>query len=278
MTGAVVGLVCITPAAGFVRPLSALVFGVLGSCSSFFAIKYLKRGIADTLDAFFCHGVAGTIGTVRARTARTHNATLSYSTHTHSRTRSHKIPHSLLTARTQKRARARQTHATNSRSTHTPHSHAARTRRTHTYTHTQVLVGFFSEAKANPAAPNGVFFDASGTGGRLLGEQTLAAFVTAVWSFAFTFVFLTICKFVPFVGLRPSEEHESIGLDESMHGQKAYELPSEEPAEELVAVIDVDSSVRKGTSPGSVRPPSPGDAGVVFAVPIATPTEEVVSC
>jgi hypothetical protein len=143
---------------------------------------------------------------------------------------------------------------------------------------TQVLVGFFSETKANPAAPNGVFFDASGTGGKLLGEQTLAAFVTAVWSFAFTFVFLTGCKFVPFVGLRPSEEHESIGLDESMHGQKAYELPSEEPAEELVAVVDVDSSVRKGTSSGNVQPPSPADAGVVFAVPIATPTEEVVSC
>lgn len=64
MTGAVCGLATVTPAAGFVRPLSALVFGFLGSSISFFAIKHLKRGIADTLDCFFCHGISGVVGVI----------------------------------------------------------------------------------------------------------------------------------------------------------------------------------------------------------------------
>jgi len=66
MTGAVVGLATITPAAGFVRPLSALVFGVTGAIVSFFSVKYLKTGwgIADTLDCFFCHGTSGVVGVV----------------------------------------------------------------------------------------------------------------------------------------------------------------------------------------------------------------------
>lgn len=44
MTGTVVGLATITPAAGFVRPLSALAFGAVGSTVSFLAVRYAKRG------------------------------------------------------------------------------------------------------------------------------------------------------------------------------------------------------------------------------------------
>ena len=64
-TGAVVGLVAITPAAGLVSPAYALIIGVLGATGSFFAVRYKKVFRADdVLDVFACHGVAGIIGAV----------------------------------------------------------------------------------------------------------------------------------------------------------------------------------------------------------------------
>ncbi len=63
-TGAVAGLVAITPAAGFVGIGGALVTGVLVSLVSFFAVSIIKPrlGYDDTLDAFGVHGVGGIIG------------------------------------------------------------------------------------------------------------------------------------------------------------------------------------------------------------------------
>ncbi|HET7456881.1 MAG TPA: ammonium transporter [Gemmatimonadaceae bacterium] len=62
-TGAVVGLVAITPAAGYVTPLAALAIGALGACASFAAIRFRSRTrIDDALDVFACHGVAGIVG------------------------------------------------------------------------------------------------------------------------------------------------------------------------------------------------------------------------
>jgi Amt family ammonium transporter len=62
-TGAVVGLVAITPAAGFVTPLSALVIGSLGAAASYAAVQWRSRtSIDDALDVFACHGVAGVVG------------------------------------------------------------------------------------------------------------------------------------------------------------------------------------------------------------------------
>ncbi|MBL0940672.1 MAG: ammonium transporter [Gemmatimonadaceae bacterium] len=64
-TGAVVGLVAITPAAGFVTPLSALAMGTLAVPFSFFALHYRpKTRLDDTLDVLACHGVAGVTGAV----------------------------------------------------------------------------------------------------------------------------------------------------------------------------------------------------------------------
>ncbi len=64
-TGAVVGLVAITPAAGFVSPLSAIAIGALAAPCSFFALQYRsKTKVDDTLDVFACHGVAGIVGAV----------------------------------------------------------------------------------------------------------------------------------------------------------------------------------------------------------------------
>jgi Amt family ammonium transporter len=64
-TGAVVGLVAITPGAGFVTPLSALLMGALAVPFSFFALHFRpKTRLDDTLDVFACHGVAGIMGAV----------------------------------------------------------------------------------------------------------------------------------------------------------------------------------------------------------------------
>lgn len=63
-TGAVAGLVAITPAAGFVTPLSAIIIGMLVGvvCYTSVAVIKLKFGYDDSLDAFGVHGVGGTLG------------------------------------------------------------------------------------------------------------------------------------------------------------------------------------------------------------------------
>lgn len=63
-TGAVVGLVAITPGAGFVSLWSAIVIGALVSPCCYFFISVIKHkfGFDDALDAFGCHGVGGIFG------------------------------------------------------------------------------------------------------------------------------------------------------------------------------------------------------------------------
>jgi Amt family ammonium transporter len=65
-SGAVAGLVCITPAAGFVGLMPALIMGVAVSCGCYFACTTLKAKFKydDSLDAFGVHGVGGTIGAI----------------------------------------------------------------------------------------------------------------------------------------------------------------------------------------------------------------------
>jgi ammonium transporter, Amt family len=62
-SGAVAGLVAITPASGFVGPMAAILIGAVVSPLCFFAIQLKSRlGYDDTLDAFGVHGVGGTWG------------------------------------------------------------------------------------------------------------------------------------------------------------------------------------------------------------------------
>jgi len=62
-SGAVAGMVAITPAAGYVTPLSALLLGALAAAASFAAVRYRPRlGLDDSLDVFAVHGVAATLG------------------------------------------------------------------------------------------------------------------------------------------------------------------------------------------------------------------------
>ena len=63
ITGAVVGLVAITPAAGYVTPLSAMAIGALAAPISFYAIKFRqRRNLDESLDVWACHGIGGTWG------------------------------------------------------------------------------------------------------------------------------------------------------------------------------------------------------------------------
>ena len=64
ITGSVAGLVAITPAAGFVTPMSALAIGLIAGFVCYFMVAVVKGrlGYDDSLDAFGVHGVGGTLG------------------------------------------------------------------------------------------------------------------------------------------------------------------------------------------------------------------------
>jgi ammonium transporter, Amt family len=144
-SGAVAGLVAITPAAGFVNVSGALFIGAAAGIVAFFSVAAMKPlfGYDDTLDAFGIHGVAGTLGAI--------------------------------------------------------------------------LTGVFADPSIN-AAGKGLLY---GNPGQLV-TQFIAVGATIVYTGAVTFVIFMIVKAV--TGLRVDEEAELTGLDESEHGEKAYNL------------------------------------------------------
>ncbi len=66
LSGAVAGLVTITPAAGFVGPVSAIIMGFIGGAVCYFAVSKLKPvfGYDDSLDVFGIHGIGGIWGAI----------------------------------------------------------------------------------------------------------------------------------------------------------------------------------------------------------------------
>jgi Amt family ammonium transporter len=66
MSGAIAGLIAVTPASGYVGINGALVIGASGGVACFFAVVNFKArtGIDDALDVFALHGVGGIVGTV----------------------------------------------------------------------------------------------------------------------------------------------------------------------------------------------------------------------
>jgi Amt family ammonium transporter len=65
-SGAVAGLVAITPACGFVGPMGALIIGLLAGVICLWGVNGLKRllGADDSLDVFGVHGVGGILGAI----------------------------------------------------------------------------------------------------------------------------------------------------------------------------------------------------------------------
>ena len=62
-TAIVVGLVAVTPAAGFIGPMSALVLGAMAAFPSYFGLLWrAKTSLDDSLDVVAAHGVGGTVG------------------------------------------------------------------------------------------------------------------------------------------------------------------------------------------------------------------------
>ena len=64
ISGAVAGLVAVTPASGFVTPMAAMIIGLLAGLICYFMVAVAKHklGYDDSLDAFGVHGVGGTLG------------------------------------------------------------------------------------------------------------------------------------------------------------------------------------------------------------------------
>ncbi|MHB1591588.1 MAG: ammonium transporter [Sulfuricella sp.] len=65
-SGAVAGLVAITPASGFVGPMGALIIGLVAGVTCFWSATSLKKmlGYDDSLDAFGVHGIGGIVGAI----------------------------------------------------------------------------------------------------------------------------------------------------------------------------------------------------------------------
>ncbi|MEJ2696104.1 MAG: ammonium transporter [Candidatus Sulfobium sp.] len=144
-SGAVAGLVAITPAAGFVNVSGSLFIGAAAGIVAFVSVAALKPrfGYDDTLDAFGIHGVAGTLGAI--------------------------------------------------------------------------LTGVFADPSINSAGAGLLY----GNPGQLL-TQLIAVGVTLAYTGTVTLIIFMVVKAV--VGLRVDEEAEVMGLDESEHGERAYNL------------------------------------------------------
>ena len=143
-SGAVAGLVAITPASGFVGPISAIWIGIAGGvvCSIACSLKP-KLGYDDSLDVVGVHGMGGTVGAL--------------------------------------------------------------------------ATGLFASKAVNPAGNDGLFFGNPGQ----LWIQFVAVIATWILAIVGTVVILSILKAI--MGLRVTNEEETMGLDLSQHNERAYE-------------------------------------------------------
>ncbi len=144
-SGAVAGLVAITPAAGFVNIGGSIVIGLVAGIIPYLAVAFLKPkfGYDDALDAFGVHGIGGTLGAI--------------------------------------------------------------------------LTGVFADPAINDAG-KGLLY---GNPGQLM-TQLIAVGTTIAYTAVTTFIIFMIIKAV--VGIKVDIEEEVTGLDETQHGEKAYNV------------------------------------------------------
>ncbi len=144
VTGAVVGLVAITPAAGFVPPLAGIPIGAVAAVISYYGMVFLKLklGFDDSLDVFACHGLGGIWGAL--------------------------------------------------------------------------ATGIFATLATNSAGADGLMAG----GGMQVLKQLLGVIVVGAFAFCLTW---TLGKLVDkTIGLRVGQSEETVGLDLSQHGERAY--------------------------------------------------------
>jgi Amt family ammonium transporter len=146
VTGAVAGLVAITPAAGFVQPIMGIPIGGGAAILCYYMMLFRGRtGIDESLDVWAVHGMGGTWGAL--------------------------------------------------------------------------ATGIFSSVAVNSAGKDGLIY---GNPKQLL-FQLIGVFV--VWTFAFCMTWVIGKVVNAVIGLRVSSEEESVGLDISQHGERAYGGP-----------------------------------------------------
>ncbi|NPV57539.1 MAG: ammonium transporter [Anaerolineae bacterium] len=145
LTGAVAGLVAITPAAGYVSITGAVIIGLLAGSICYLAVMLKnKLRLDDALDVWGVHGVGGVLGCI--------------------------------------------------------------------------CTGLLATKVWNPSGANGLFFGDA----HFFLMETLSVFITAIYAFCFTYAALwLINKFTP---VKVDEKSELEGLDESLHGETAYEM------------------------------------------------------
>jgi ammonium transporter, Amt family len=143
LTGAVAGLATVTPAAGYVSPLTAVVIGIASGVVCYFAVAVKNRlHWDDALDVWGVHGVGGALGIV--------------------------------------------------------------------------LLGLFASTAFNPAGTDGLMFG----NGAFFAKQLVAAALSSVWAFAFTYGMLWLIDRVTLV--KVDQAAEESGLDAAIHGESAY--------------------------------------------------------
>jgi Amt family ammonium transporter len=80
-----------------------------------------------------------------------------------------------------------------------------------------ILLGVFADQTFNPEGVNGLLY----SNPSFLYKQTAAVVFSSVWAFAFTYAMLAIInRFTP---VRVDASSETMGLDKSLHGERAYE-------------------------------------------------------
>jgi len=144
-SGAVAGLVAITPAAGYVGPVSSVIIGAVAGVVCYLAVLAKNSlGYDDALDVVGIHAVGGTWGAI--------------------------------------------------------------------------ATGLFAAEVFGGAGKNGLFFGNAGQ----VGIQIIAVLATIAYSFIVSLILLYIIKAI--MGLRVTEEEEVVGVDQSEHGETAYNL------------------------------------------------------
>jgi len=142
-TGAVAGLVAITPAAGFVPPLAGIPIGIGAAVICYYCMLFrMRRGIDESLDVWAVHGMGGTWGAL--------------------------------------------------------------------------ATGIFASVAVNSAGADGLLL------GNALQLARQLAGVAAVWAFAFGGTWILGKLVDATIGLRVSRAEETLGLDISQHGERAY--------------------------------------------------------
>ena len=142
-TGSVVGLVAITPSAGFVQPWAGIPIGIIAAVLSYYVMLWRNKvnKIDESLDVFACHGIGGIWGAL--------------------------------------------------------------------------ATGIFATTAVNPVGSGLI----DGNGKQVL-IQVAAIAVTMIFAFAMTWLLAKLVNVT--IGLRVTPEEETVGLDISQHGERAY--------------------------------------------------------